>query len=42
MPASPGFYNGADTVQDLVDFMVARLLDHLGLEQGLIPKWGRP
>ncbi|MED5388149.1 MAG: flavin prenyltransferase UbiX [Pseudomonadota bacterium] len=40
MPAAPGFYHQPDTVQDLVDFMVARLLDHLGVEQTLVKRWG--
>ena len=31
--AAPGFYHGADTVQDLVDFVVARCLDQLGRRQ---------
>jgi 4-hydroxy-3-polyprenylbenzoate decarboxylase len=40
MPASPGFYHKPESVADLVDFMVARILDHLGLEQTLVPRWG--
>lgn len=40
MPASPGFYHKPDSVQDLVDFIVARLLDHLGIAQDLMPRWG--
>ncbi len=40
MPASPGFYHKPDSVQDLVDFIVARLLDHLGITQDLMPRWG--
>lgn len=40
MPASPGFYHRPDSVQDLVDFIVARILDHLGLPQDLMPRWG--
>lgn len=40
MPASPGFYHQPNTIDDLVDFMVARILDHLGLEQQLTAKWG--
>ena len=40
MPAAPGFYHQPDSVSDLVDFMVARLLDHLGIEQTLIKRWG--
>ena len=38
---APGFYHGADSVADLVDFVVARCLDHLGLENALIPRWGQ-
>jgi 4-hydroxy-3-polyprenylbenzoate decarboxylase len=37
---APGFYHGAETVDDLVDFMVARCLDQLGIEQGLVREWG--
>lgn len=40
MPAAPGFYHNPQSIDDLVDFMVARLLDHLGIEQGLVPRWG--
>jgi 4-hydroxy-3-polyprenylbenzoate decarboxylase len=39
--AAPGFYHGAETVDDLVDFVVARCLDHLGLDQSLVREWGR-
>jgi 4-hydroxy-3-polyprenylbenzoate decarboxylase len=38
--AAPGFYHGADTVQDLVDFVVARCLDQLGIDNALIDRWG--
>jgi 4-hydroxy-3-polyprenylbenzoate decarboxylase len=38
--AAPGFYHGADTVQDLVDFVVSRCLDQLGLENALVRRWG--
>jgi 4-hydroxy-3-polyprenylbenzoate decarboxylase len=38
---APGFYHGAESVGDLVDFVVARCLDHLGLENALIPRWGQ-
>jgi 4-hydroxy-3-polyprenylbenzoate decarboxylase len=37
---APGFYHGAETVGDLVDFVVGRALDQLGLENALIPRWG--
>src|SRR5690554_2179281 len=40
MPASPGFYHNPESVDDLIDFIVARLLDHLGLPQTLVPRWG--
>jgi len=40
MPASPGFYNRPRSVDDLVDFVVARVLDHLGVEHSLVPRWG--
>jgi 4-hydroxy-3-polyprenylbenzoate decarboxylase len=37
---APGFYHGAETVGDLVDFVVARALDQLGLENTLVRRWG--
>jgi len=40
LPANPGFYNKPQTVDDVVDFMVARILDHLGIKQSLQPRWG--
>ncbi len=40
MPASPGFYHKPQAVEDLVDFIVARILDHLNLPQDLMPRWG--
>jgi len=36
MPASPGFYQGASSVEDLVDFVVARILDQLDVPQDLM------
>ncbi|MGI8974946.1 MAG: UbiX family flavin prenyltransferase [Gaiella sp.] len=38
--AAPGFYHGAETIQDLVDFVVARCLDQLGLDNSLVRRWG--
>lgn len=38
--AAPGFYHGAETVDDLVNFVVARCLDQLGLDNDLIARWG--
>jgi 4-hydroxy-3-polyprenylbenzoate decarboxylase len=39
--AAPGFYHGAETVQDLVDFVVGRCLDQLGLDNTLSKRWGQ-
>lgn len=40
LPASPGFYQRPQSIDDLIDFMVARVLDHLGFEQTLLRRWG--
>lgn len=40
LPASPGWYHGVVTVKDLVDFVVARILDQLDIENGLMKRWG--
>jgi 4-hydroxy-3-polyprenylbenzoate decarboxylase len=40
MPASPGFYHQPTELTDLVDFMVARVLDHLGIELSIGQRWG--
>ncbi|MDP2828549.1 MAG: flavin prenyltransferase UbiX [Sulfuricellaceae bacterium] len=40
LPANPGFYHHPASVQDLVDFVVARILDHLGISHQLMPPWG--
>ena len=37
---APGFYHGAESVDDLVDFIVGRALDQLGLDVELVPRWG--
>ncbi len=42
MPACPGFYQRPRSVDDLVDFVVARILDHLGVDHVLLPRWGEP
>lgn len=39
LPATPGFYAGAATVQRLVDFVAAKALDALGVEHGLLRRW---
>ena len=40
LPAAPGFYHGAATVDDLVNFVVARICDQMGVENDLIRRWG--
>ena len=40
MPASPGFYHRPGGVDDLVNFIVARVLDHLGVPHRLVARWG--
>jgi len=39
LPANPGFYSGPKTIQDVVDTVVARVLDHLGVANQLAPRW---
>ena len=38
---APGFYHGAESIDDLVDFVVARCLDQLGLDHALTKRWGQ-
>jgi len=40
LPAAPGFYHAAKSIGDLVDFIVARILDQLGISNNLIGRWG--
>jgi 4-hydroxy-3-polyprenylbenzoate decarboxylase len=40
LPAAPGFYHRPASVEALVDFVVARILDHLGVEHALGVRWG--
>ena len=40
LPASPGFYQSTKTVQDLVDFVVNRIVDHVGVDVDLVKRWG--
>jgi len=42
LPAAPGFYHGAATLADLVDFVVARICDQLGVAHTLVRRWGEP
>jgi flavin prenyltransferase len=40
LPAAPGFYNSPRGIPDLLDFVVARVLDHIGVEHALGRRWG--
>ncbi|HXZ95808.1 MAG TPA: flavin prenyltransferase UbiX [Burkholderiales bacterium] len=40
LPANPGFYHRPESIQELVDFVVARILDHLGVAHRLVARWG--
>lgn len=40
MPANPGFYHQPETVEDIIDFMVARILDQLDVPHDLMKRWG--
>ena len=40
LPAAPGFYNRPESIQELVDFVVARVLDQVGVEHSLVKRWG--
>lgn len=40
LPAMPGFYHGPESVADLVDFVVGKILDQLKIENGLFERWG--
>jgi flavin prenyltransferase len=40
LPASPGFYQRPARIEELIDFIVARILDQLGIEQHLLVRWG--
>lgn len=42
LPAMPGFYHRPKTAADLVDFMVAKILDRLNVEHELIRRWRTP
>jgi flavin prenyltransferase len=39
--AAPGFYNAPDSIDDLVDFVVGRCLDQLGIENRITKRWGQ-
>ena len=40
MPANPGFYQRPESIEEIVDYMVARILDHLHVEHDLMVRWG--
>ena len=40
LPANPGFYHHPQRIEDLIDFIVARILDQLGMQNELVPRWG--
>ena len=40
LPANPGFYHRPQSVEDIVDFVVARILDQLGIPHTLMARWG--
>ena len=40
MPAAPGFYHHPKSINDLIDFIVGRMLDHLNIDQSIMPRWG--
>src|SRR5690606_2003949 len=40
LPAMPGFYHAPQSIADLVDFIVGRICDQLGVEHNLFPRWG--
>lgn len=41
LPANPGFYHHPRNIEDLIDFIVARILDQLGMQNDLVPRWGK-
>lgn len=40
LPAMPGFYHGPQTIEDLVDFVVGKILDQLDVQHSLFTRWG--
>ena len=40
LPANPGFYHRPQSVEDVIDFVVARILDQLGVQHALMARWG--
>ena len=42
LPPNPGFYQGVSQLSDIIDFVIARILDQLGIENEISPRWGNP
>jgi 4-hydroxy-3-polyprenylbenzoate decarboxylase len=42
LPAMPGFYQRPQSVQDMVDFVVGKILDRLGIDHVLVRRWQTP
>ena len=40
LPPNPGFYHGVNAISELIDFIVARILDQIGVDNDLAPRWG--
>jgi 4-hydroxy-3-polyprenylbenzoate decarboxylase len=40
LPANPSFYHNPTDIQGVIDTVVSRVLDHLGIPQSLLPRWG--
>jgi 4-hydroxy-3-polyprenylbenzoate decarboxylase len=40
IPASPSFYGRPETVRDVIDTVVGRVLDHVGIDAGIVKRWG--
>jgi 4-hydroxy-3-polyprenylbenzoate decarboxylase len=40
LPANPGFYHRPQSVEAIIDFIVARILDQLGIRHALMARWG--
>ncbi len=41
LPASPGFYHNPRSIDDIADFIAAKVLDHLNIDNDLLPCWGK-